>query len=235
MSLNGNMSSGIGALEGSMATLNLDTPTNVLDHSPIPHKPVVKSFSTAGNAFLEKYVHPPSAVKNYIGIPDLNNFQVAPLEWRNLNVMNAAGIGYLGATTSDEFFSDNYLILSPSGARISTMCFSIGASSFTSGSTGAVIQDLRNTFVNDNYDFTRWPSDAMSSRMAYASTTIDLNLGMILERTTDPVAADRLCCCARPLRVYLMRTGGHHPRKRFEGSSRVRNRSKSGATRVALL
>jgi hypothetical protein len=162
------------ASTGSQQT-QLDVNTDVLDQTPVEHTPIVKRFSDAGNAFIEKYTHPPSGVADFRGLPDLNNFQVAPVEWRNLDICNVTGRGYIGTADSEDFLADNYLLLTPSGARVTTIGFASGAVG-ASGFTTSVVQDLANTFVNDNYDFdANWLKEVASSRMVAGSVTTDLN------------------------------------------------------------
>jgi len=210
-----------------------------LDNGPVSHTPVVMAFSDPGNAFLEKVLHPPSGVAGFLGPPDFSNVPFAPAEWRNVNISQAVGNAFIGNPISDLFTSDNYLFLTPSGARVTTIGFSIGGTATTGApatTTGAVVQDLRNTFINEHYDFTgRWQSDVSSSRMVAGSVTSTLNATAVGNKGFVSTAQFRPVVLFRGPAAAFMRTVDSGTREAFARAHDQFNGAtlkKFGATRT---
>lgn len=209
-----------------MLGISNDTNTGVLDNSPVQHEPVVSKFTTNGNAFIEKATHPPSGVEGFLGPPDFSNVPFAPVEWRNLDICSPTGNGYIGGGSSVNFGSDNYLFLTPSGARVTTIAFSVGATSVDGlTTTTAVVQDLANTFVNNNYDFgtvssstlpTRWNSDVSASRMTAASVTTTLNATAFGDKGLVSVAQFRPVVLFRGPAAAFMEKSSKEVKRAFE-------------------
>lgn len=186
----------------------MDMDTNVLSTELVPHTVSVKHFSNAGNAHIEKYMHPPSAVEGYQGPPDFSTQSTVLQEYRTLDICQATGVGYIGGTSSEGFVSNNYLLLTTTGGRVTTIGFSIGGSAVSgSNTTTQVVQDLANTFINTQYDYEhRWNTDVSASRWANGSVTTDLNATQFGDKGLVAVAKFRPTILWRGPVVAFVRT-----------------------------
>lgn len=124
-------------------------------------------------SFIQKCIHPPSAVPGYQGLPTNDTRSQVTPEWRGIYayrpsyVWDNAG----GAVVASAVMPNNIAMLSTNGARVNNYTFiDIG--------NGTYVSDYNNQNVNTNYNFANWKNDVNLYRPAYKSQTHYLNATM---------------------------------------------------------
>lgn len=151
-------------------TLNPEESANLLTNSEV--QTVVKVVDPE-LSFIQKCLHPPSAIPGYIGIPTNDARSQVCLEFRLPTVCSTPL--FLNPTTSAVSAVTQYdsqAFLSLSGLRVANVGFLKGT-----GTGGLWVQDVNpsNTLINDNYNFDNFEKDATVFRSTYRSLTTYLN------------------------------------------------------------
>lgn len=146
---------------------NLHTDTEV--QTTAAHAP------TAQAAFVQKCLHPPSAIANFSGIPTNDTRTQVCAEWRSMEIMNAPRIldytnNTVRAATPADLSTFNMAFLSTNGMRVQSIAF-------VSNSTNSnrMDQDFANTMIQGNYDTYNLRFDAQLYRPTFKSSTFYLN------------------------------------------------------------
>lgn len=131
--------------------------------------------SNPQSAFVQKCIHPPSAVPGYAGLPTNDARSQVCIEWRTFNVNNAPMVfnnaeNVTALMPTSELKQFDYAFLHTNGARVLSIPF------VTNPFDGyRFSQDFNNVKVCTQYNFSNWYKDANLSRTAYKSTTHTLN------------------------------------------------------------
>jgi len=142
-------------------------------------------------AFIQKCIHPPSAVPNFEGLPTNDARSQVLLQWRNVQLMANPYIWdytvhSVRAVTAADLTTFNYAILCMNGARVLSVPFIYNRTSNT------MDQDYNNVDTQDAFDFTNWHKEANLYRPAYRSVTTYLNAtafnntGMVVGQQFNP-------------------------------------------------
>jgi hypothetical protein len=128
-------------------------------------------------AFVQKCLHPPSAVPSFSGLPTNDARTQVLAQWRNLKLMNTPVIYDYALTETRlvlpaDLSTFNYAILTLNGARVLSVPFIYNA---TATPVPIMTQDVGNVDIQDLYDFDNWESDANLYRPVYRSLTTYLN------------------------------------------------------------
>lgn len=132
------------------------------------------------HAFVEKLIHPPSAVEAYAGLPTNDTRSQVTVEWRNMNLLNQI-VGYDNSINkyrpyvSEDFTAFDYGFYIPNGLRINAIPYFSNKYGTNVGTNNAMTQDIGNVQIQDLYDFQRFQADAQVSRIVYRSCTAYLN------------------------------------------------------------
>jgi len=128
------------------------------------------------HSFIDKHIHPPSAVPGYAGMPTNDSRTQVITNWVELNtIQNVKAPGNFGEEpfTAAPNFVDGFAFLHTSGIRHPNAVF------FHYNTNGDVSsgwhQDVQNTVRLSIYDTNRFRYDANKFRPAYRSNTITLN------------------------------------------------------------
>lgn len=130
-------------------------------------------------SFIQKCIHPPSALPGYAGIPTNDARSQTCLEWRRMNIMNtpriydyslpSPAVRNVIAADLNQF---DYCYLHLNGARVMSVPFIFNQSS------GSMGQDYANVQTINQYDWKNWCTDANLFRVVYKSSTHTLNATM---------------------------------------------------------
>ena len=158
------------------------------------------SETSAGQAWLEKYLHPPSVQKpSFVSTPDNNISPVTTLNFETVNNIPLTGIIGSGASARTLNFSDVFF-LQTTGARVVSYVF-VRSAGYNSGNWFQHPQ--MPAIYNDSYDFVNnWGSDVSMQRLSYKSSTYYLNATSFNDQGTVTIAQ------ARPS-VFVFQ--GQHP------------------------
>lgn len=128
------------------------------------------------HSFIDKHIHPPSAVPGYAGMPTNDSRTQVITNWVELNtIRNVKGPAPAGQAPVDAApnYVDGFAFLHTSGIRHPNIAF------FHYNQSGDVAdgwhQDVANTIRLSIYDTNRFRYDANKFRPAYRSNTITLN------------------------------------------------------------
>lgn len=157
-----------------------DVETSLFDDLQTQHTEVITEAPRMDpvRSFIQKCIHPPSAVPGYEGLPTNDTRTQVNIEWRNLSLMEPIiGIDRSVATpvfrvfTSADLEAFNYAYLIPNGARVKYIPFFLN----NTLTTPTFTQDVGNVGIQELYNFNNWSDDATVYRTAYKSTTVALN------------------------------------------------------------
>lgn len=128
-------------------------------------------------AFVQKCLHPPSAVPGYCGLPTNDARSQVTLEWRTMNINNTPMIfdyktGATRLVTASDLSQFDYTYLHTNGGRVLSIPF------IWNTSTGGMTQDLANVALVTQYNWENWIDDANLFRIVYKSSTHSLNATM---------------------------------------------------------
>lgn len=122
-------------------------------------------------AFIEKCIHPPSAIPKYCGLPTNDARSQVCVEWRNVMLSNGCFTQVGAAVSITELRPPARVYIFPTGARINSVEFY----SSNQSAPNEWYQNFDGVDLNEAYDFSNWWNDANLHRLAYKSTTISLN------------------------------------------------------------
>lgn len=124
-------------------------------------------------AFIQKCLHPPSAVPGFIGIPTNDARSQVVLEWRNVymqkptyGLVTSAGLTKVTKLASQPI---EFAFLIPTGPSKLGFCF------YADDTGSNWYQDYNNVDDQDLYDFWKFADDAQLYRPVYKSLTTYLN------------------------------------------------------------
>lgn len=125
-------------------------------------------------AFVQKCLHPPSALPGYQGIPTNDARSQVCLEWRRMNLNNTPYFfdqttSKVRAVTPDDLGQFDYAFLHLNGCRVMSVPYIFNRS------VNTMTQDLNNVQTINQYNWKSWASDANLHRMVYKSSTHTLN------------------------------------------------------------
>lgn len=125
-------------------------------------------------AFIQKCIHPPSALPGYLGIPTNDARSQVCLEWRRMNLNNTPyfydfGTSKVRAVLSADLGQFDYAFLHVNGCRVMSIPFIYNVTKNT------MTQDLNNVQTISQYNWKQWHVDANLHRVVYKSTTHTLN------------------------------------------------------------
>jgi len=132
-------------------------------------------MTSPAESFIDKCIHPPSAVPGFEGLPTNDSRSQVVMEWRNLNLQKlsltwADKAGTVKAVPIDP--PTDICILLPNGPMNLSYTFCLPPGSTT------WVQDLGNTDIQELYGSDSWIKDVQLYRPIYKSTTVYLNATM---------------------------------------------------------
>jgi hypothetical protein len=130
----------------------------------------IKNMSNE-QAMVLKLSHPPTNVPELLGLPTNDARTQVLIQWRNNDVMQVPSFEISNGVTDDGDWRTitDYGYIIPTGARVPY----IGV---YYGKTGFYLQDVRNTKVQDNFNFDVWKDTVNLYRPIYKSTTVYSNV-----------------------------------------------------------
>lgn len=164
-----------------MATAAVDNSvTTELNNFPVTADNEVQATAPVKNAshsFIDKHIHPPSAIPGYAGMPTNDSRTQVVTNWVELNTISevsAPDVFGQPPVPATPTFVDGFAYLHTSGMRHPNAVFFHHNQSATSVTAGWH-QDVVNTTRITVYDTNRFRYDANKFRPAYRSNTITLN------------------------------------------------------------
>lgn len=128
-------------------------------------------------SFIQKCIHPPSALPGYCGIPTNDARSQTCIEWRRMNINATPRI--FDKTTSKvrevlpaDLTQFDYCYLHLNGARVMSVPF------IYNKTYGYMAQDYANVQTISQYNWANWIDDANLFRVVYKSSTHTLNATM---------------------------------------------------------
>jgi len=139
-------------------------------------------------SFIQKCMHPPSAIPNFHGLPTNDTRSQVTAEYRGIRLNRSFkyAAGDIGSDPKNLASTSKIALLSPNSARTVAYQF------IWDDDLNGWRQDVNNVYVNSSYDFNRWQYDARLYRPSYKSITTYLNAtyfnntGMVVGNQFNP-------------------------------------------------
>nr|WAY16462.1 hypothetical protein [Hepelivirales sp.] len=150
--------------------VDVDLFSSLHGSTEVQNKPT--KISNPSTAFIQKSLHPPSAIDGYCGLPTNDARSQVLAEWRSVELSRKPVIPGTANIFVGGPASPCMAFLIPTGARVNHIAFSQRLAADTGY---RYVQDIGNTQLNTNYNFANFRDDAQLYRPAYKSTTFYLN------------------------------------------------------------
>jgi len=154
------------------------------------HQPVTGAETVQGNAWINKYMHPPVLTDPlYAGIPDNNNAPIVIMEHTAIN-----NIPLVIPSTPTPIYTSELLILQGSGAKVFAYVFIRGSYNIGEVTIGGawVPHPTIPAIIYSNYNFgSSWANDIMCYRHGARSSTTYLNSTQFTNQGTSTVSQFR--------------------------------------------
>lgn len=154
--------------------INNDVMNSLMQDTPIQAHAPVKNASVS---MIEKCTHPPKAVPGFCGLPTNDARSQVVVEYKNTKINTTPyifdyGTALVRPVVAADLGTFDYALLVTNGGRVLSIPFVYNST------TSNLQQDYNNVDVQDNYDFTKFSTDATLYRPAYKSITTNLNATM---------------------------------------------------------
>lgn len=129
-------------------------------------------------AMILKLTHPPTTVPELEGLPTNDARTQVVIQWRNNDILKTPSIVTEQGVTEDVDWSTvtDYGFIVPNSARVQYIGCTYGP--VGSPVEGQYVQDVKNTKIQDNFDFSVWSKTVNLYRPIYKSTTLYSNVTM---------------------------------------------------------